>query len=359
MVLLPWLRRAREKFAGTGCANDAYLLGVAEFRREASRERARADRSNTSLALLVIALPVDRRTSRDFAFLSKLLHQRLRMTDTAGRLPDGRIALLLPETDEAGAWKVASDICEHYPLGHDRPDCEVFLHPDERVPFDDESQQRPKELVDQRATPLQALFAHPTPMVKRATDIVGAIIGLIVVAPLMLVLAALIKLTSPGPVFYSQWREGHGGRLFRIHKFRTMCVDAHERQSELRAFSEQDGPAFKMRDDPRTTRIGQFLRRTSLDELPQLWNVLVGQMSLVGPRPLPIHESLKCLPWQRQRLAVRPGLTCIWQVKGRSTVSFVEWMRMDLQYVRRNSFVRDLHLILATGPSLVAAKGPR
>jgi lipopolysaccharide/colanic/teichoic acid biosynthesis glycosyltransferase len=130
-------------------------------------------------------------------------------------------------------------------------------------------------------------------------------------------------------------------------------------QSALLHHSEQDGPAFKMRDDPRTTWIGRWLRRTSLDELPQFWNVLCGEMSLVGPRPLPTLESLECLPWQRQRLWVVPGMTCIWQVRGRNTVTFDQWMRMDLQYSRRRSLLRDLQLIIATAPSIVLKRGPR
>ncbi len=194
---------------------------------------------------------------------------------------------------------------------------------------------------------------------KRGVDIVGATLGLIISAPILAILAAMIKFSSTGPVVFSQWREGHGGRLFRIYKLRTMCADAHQYQLSLRDLSEQDGPAFKMRHDPRTTSIGRFLRRTSLDELPQLWNVLVGDMSLVGPRPLPARESRQCLPWQRQRLLVLPGLTCIWQVKGRNTVTFVEWMRMDLQYVRQRSLLGDLRLLLATGPSILLTKGPR
>jgi lipopolysaccharide/colanic/teichoic acid biosynthesis glycosyltransferase len=359
MPLLPWLRKPRIKFAGGSKSRDRFPLDAHDFRREATRERVRADRSNTHLAILVIDLPADRRESRDFAFLCNVLSQRLRITDTAGQLPDGRVAVLFPDTRKDGAWKVASDICDHYPLGHDRPDCEVFLYPDESVPFQDDSQPRAKQPAESRNNPLESLFANPTPMLKRGVDIAGAIAGLIACAPLLVILAALIKLTSRGPVFYSQWREGHGGRLFRIHKFRTMCADAHQRQSSLRAHSVQDGPAFKMRHDPRTTWIGKFLRRTSLDELPQFWNVLIGEMSLVGPRPLPTHESVQCLPWQRQRLLVVPGLTCIWQVKGRSTVTFVEWMRMDLQYVRHRSMLCDLQLLLATGPSIFLTKGPR
>jgi lipopolysaccharide/colanic/teichoic acid biosynthesis glycosyltransferase len=347
MVLLPWIRKAHIKFPGNKRSSDSYLLSAHDFRREAGRERERADRSNTHLAILVIEL------------LCNALSQRLRITDTAGKLPDGRVAVLFPDTRKDGAWKVASDICDLYPVGHERPDCEVFLYPDEDVPFEDDSQPGDKQRDERHNSSLDSLFAHPTPKLKRGLDIVGATAGLIISAPLIAVFAALIKLTSPGPVVYAQWREGHGGRRFRIYKLRTMCVNAHEHQSSLRAHSEQDGPAFKMRHDPRTTKIGRLLRRTSLDELPQLWNVLVGDMSLVGPRPLPTLESVQCLPWQRQRLLVVPGLTCIWQVEGRNTVTFVEWMRMDLQYVRERSLLRDLQLLLKTGPSILLTKGPR
>jgi lipopolysaccharide/colanic/teichoic acid biosynthesis glycosyltransferase len=196
-------------------------------------------------------------------------------------------------------------------------------------------------------------------MIKRAIDVVGACFGLFVSSPILLAIAAVIKLTSPGPAIYTQLREGHGGRRFRIYKVRTMRVDAHRMQSELREYSEQDGPAFKMSNDPRTTRVGRFLRRTSLDELPQLWNVLLGDMSLVGPRPLPVEESLQCTPWQRRRLAVLPGLTCVWQVHGRSTVSFESWMRMDLHYLRRRCLTYDLGLLMSTFPSLLSKRGPR
>jgi len=169
----------------------------------------------------------------------------------------------------------------------------------------------------------------------------------------------IIKLTSPGPIFFTQLREGRGGRRFRMFKLRSMCADAHKSQAQLRAFSVQDGPAFKMWHDPRTTRIGRIIRRTSLDELPQLWNVLIGDMSLVGPRPLPVEESLQCKPWQRRRLAVLPGLTCVWQVRGRSTVTFEDWMRMDLEYLRDRSFSYDMRLMLSTIPTLVLRRGPR
>jgi lipopolysaccharide/colanic/teichoic acid biosynthesis glycosyltransferase len=209
------------------------------------------------------------------------------------------------------------------------------------------------------STALDSLFVQPTPMIKRAIDVLGASLGLIAAAPLFMVFGAIIKLTSPGPVFFTQLREGKGGRRFRMFKLRSMCADAHASQAQLRAFSVQDGPAFKMVHDPRTTKIGRFLRRTSLDELPQLLNVLLGDMSLVGPRPLPVEESLQCKPWQRRRLSVLPGLTCVWQVRGRSTVTFEDWMRMDLEYLLDRSFSYDMRLMLSTIPTLVLKRGPR
>jgi lipopolysaccharide/colanic/teichoic acid biosynthesis glycosyltransferase len=273
--------------------------------------------------------------------------------------------VLLPDTAKEGAWKVASDICDAYEIGRDRPNCEVVVYPNDGTPPDHQDRRREQQPVGEVAgtrrggSHFDFLVAHPTPFVKRVFDVLGAALGLLITAPLMAVTAAAIKSTSPGPVFFSQEREGHGGRRFRIYKFRTMRPDAHDHQPLLRPFSEQDGPAFKMRNDPRTTWIGRLLRRTSLDELPQLWNVLVGEMSLVGPRPLPTEESLQCAPWQRQRLVVPPGITGLWQVCGRNTVSFDEWMRMDLEYLRRRSISYDLNLLLRTVPALVFQRGPR
>jgi lipopolysaccharide/colanic/teichoic acid biosynthesis glycosyltransferase len=310
--------------------------------------------------VLTIELPPDRATSRDFDFLGRLLVRRLRITDTIGFLSNGLIGVLLPDTSKSGAWKVASDICAVYPVGHDRPNCEVFVYPDEPLPRHDGAAQLDHQSADSAASAsIDALLAQSTPAWKRTIDVVGAVTGLVLLAPLLLLVAAAIKLTSRGPAFYSQEREGLGGQRFQIYKLRTMRLNAEMHQSALRDYSEQDGPAFKMRDDPRTTWIGRWLRMTSLDELPQLWNVLRGEMSLVGPRPLPTSESLECLPWQRQRLWVAPGMTCIWQVRGRSTVTFEQWMRMDLQYLRRRSLLCDLHLLLTTGPSIVLRRGPR
>ncbi len=195
------------------------------------------------------------------------------------------------------------------------------------------------------ASSMEPFFATPAPLWKRAIDVVAAGGGLLVLAPLMLLISILIKLTSPGPFFFRQEREGLGGRSFTMLKFRSMARDAESRQCELHALNERDGPAFKIRNDPRITGLGRFLRRTGLDELPQLWNVLKGDMSLVGPRPLPVAESRACSPWQRRRLDVTPGITCSWQVRGGLDVSFEEWMRMDIQYVEQHGFWTDLVLL--------------
>lgn len=196
--------------------------------------------------------------------------------------------------------------------------------------------------------PLENLFLHPHPRWKRAMDMSVSAVGLTLLSPLLAVIAVAIRLTSPGPVLFRQTREGHGGRLFTILKFRTMRVGADAEKAGLRAASEQDGPAFKLQSDPRVTALGRFLRRTCLDELPQLWNVLRGDMTLVGPRPLDFRESTKIARWGRRRLHVMPGLTCIWQVHGKSSVTFNEWMRMDIRYAQRVSFLYDVKLVLQT-----------
>jgi lipopolysaccharide/colanic/teichoic acid biosynthesis glycosyltransferase len=334
------------------------------FRFELARERMRVDRNRSPLAVLTIELPIDRSGPGDLDFLGRVLIRRLRITDTFGFLGECQVGVILPDTTEAGAWKVASDVCSVYPVGHDRPNCEVYLYPENppsgRDRVTEEEQETVEASADETATTsVESLLSEPTPTWKRAIDVLGAMVGLLLSLPVLVVAGLAIKLTSRGPIFYSQLREGLGGRHFPILKLRTMQTDADKKQSALRAHSVQDGPAFKMNNDPRTTWVGRILRATSLDELPQFWNVLCGDMSLVGPRPLPVHESIQCAPWQRRRLSVVPGMTCIWQVTGRSRVSFDEWMRMDLQYVRRRSLLCDMSLLLSTAPSVVVSRGPR
>ncbi len=212
---------------------------------------------------------------------------------------------------------------------------------------------------EESAGSVEALLARPSPMWKRALDVTGAGIGVMLASPLMLFAYVGIKLTSPGPVIFTQQRAGLGGRPFTIYKFRTMATDAEARKKELRKISEQDGPAFKLTNDPRVFGFGSLLRKTSIDELPQLFNIIKGDMSLVGPRPLPIEEANACVGWQRRRLDVTPGLTCIWQIFGRSKVTFSEWVRMDVAYIRRRTIFHDLKLILMTIPAVLMRKGAK
>lgn len=192
---------------------------------------------------------------------------------------------------------------------------------------------------------------------KRVLDILVSATGLLLLSPLLALLALLVKATSKGPILFSQERVGLHGRRFRCHKFRTMVVGAERMQSHLAHLNEADGPVFKIRNDPRVTPVGRFLRKFSMDELPQLWNVLVGDMSLVGPRPPIPSEVEKYERWQRRRLSMRPGITCLWQISGRSELDFDTWMRLDLQYIDHWSLTLDFVILLKTLPAVLSTRG--
>ncbi|WP_308000837.1 sugar transferase [uncultured Clostridium sp.] len=185
-------------------------------------------------------------------------------------------------------------------------------------------------------------------VIKRIIDIVASFTGLIVLSPLMLVVSILIKLESKGEVIFKQKRVGLNGKEFYMYKFRSMVINAEELKAELESQNEMSGPMFKIKDDPRITKIGKFIRKTSIDELPQLINVIKGDMSLVGPRPSLPKEVEEFETWMRERLEVKPGLTCIWQVSGRNNIDFEDWMKLDIKYVRERSFKLDIKLILKT-----------
>ncbi len=194
-------------------------------------------------------------------------------------------------------------------------------------------------------------------LVKRMLDITGSAVGVTLASPVLLVAALGIKLTSPGPVFFRQVRSGRHGRRFTMIKFRSMVVDAEAQRAKLAHLNEMDGPVFKIKADPRITRVGRFIRSTSIDELPQLFNVLLGDMSLVGPRPPLPSEVIQYEPWQRRRLSVKPGLTGLWQVSGRNHVDFDQWMALDLQYIDTWSLWLDIKIILRTVPAVLRGSG--
>ena len=185
-------------------------------------------------------------------------------------------------------------------------------------------------------------------IIKRLIDIVCSFVGILALSPLFIVIAIIIKLTSKGPVFFSQKRVGKYGREFDMYKFRSMVVNAEELKEKLAAQNEMSGPMFKMKDDPRVTKVGKFIRKTSIDELPQLWNVFKGDMSLVGPRPSLPKEVAQFEEWMHKRLDVKPGLTCYWQVSGRNNIDFEDWMKLDIRYVKERNLWIDIKLIFKT-----------
>ena len=193
---------------------------------------------------------------------------------------------------------------------------------------------------------------------KRLIDVCGSAVLLVGMAPILAIVALLIKLGSPGPVVFSQDRVGLNRRRFRLYKFRTMTDGADELQHRLEDLNEADGPVFKIRNDPRITRVGKFLRRFSIDELPQLFNVFKGDMSLVGPRPLPVRDVERInARWHKRRFSMKPGVTCLWQVNGRSDVSFDDWAVMDLEYIDKWSLALDLRILLQTVPTVLKGSG--
>jgi len=216
-------------------------------------------------------------------------------------------------------------------------------------------------LGEMEGLPMLSFTRAPTDEValaaKRAFDLLSGGLALLLLSPVLLATAAAIKLDSRGPVFFRQRRVGLNGRPFTMLKFRSMHTDAEARLESLRAHNEASGPVFKMRNDPRITRVGRFIRKTSIDELPQFLNVLTGEMSIVGPRPPIPAEVRQYKRWQRRRLSVKPGITCTWQVSGRSNIDFDQWMELDLEYIDHWSLWKDIQICFKTIPAVLSSRG--
>ena len=201
---------------------------------------------------------------------------------------------------------------------------------------------REDERIQPKEGPIYLFF-------KRAMDIIGSLCGIILLSPLLIIVALAIKIEDPkGSIFFSQQRCGKDNKLFPMYKFRSMVSNAEELLEELMEHNEMDGPVFKIKEDPRITRLVKFIIKTSIDELPQLFNILRGDMSIVGPRPAIPHEVAEYDDYHKQRLLVKPGLTCIWQVSGRNSIGFDEWMEMDLEYIEKRNLWMDIKLIFKT-----------
>ncbi|MCG6155278.1 sugar transferase [Rubinisphaera sp. ICM_H10] len=364
-------------------------------------ERMRSDRSGRPFCLVSMDQRQHSENAEALNVLLEVLNQRIRATDHAGFLGRYEVGVALWDTNPQGARTFIEALLEQIAAEH-RPRISIFAYPENRdddddgdeagglpespSPFDQqetEPQDREQEQTTSalascaespagnaerhsslnneshyRVQSLTDFYVRSIPLWKRSLDVVGSGLGLIVLSPFLLCCAMSVKLTSPGPILFYQDRTGLGGRRFKMIKFRSMIVDAENRKQSLMTLNEQDGPAFKMEADPRITPVGRFLRAFSIDELPQLWNVFRGDMTLVGPRPLPCAEADACEIWQRRRLDVTPGLTCIWQVKDRrNKIPFSDWVRMDLDYINRRTLAQDMCLILQTVRVVLRRRG--
>ena len=340
------------------------------------RERLRTDRTGDPFCLVVFGIQEIAKGDLSLKRLAYLIARRARFTDEVGWHDDSSVGVILPATDREGAGQFAADILRMAAQKHLQATVTIQVYPEKPKSSDrsnstaafeydsarwgpdtvsiGDGPQNEDEFVPSMTVPF---LARPISRYKRLGDIVGSALGLLLAAPILALAAIAVKLSSPGPVLFGQKRAGLGCAPFMMYKLRSMYLDAEARKEQLRDLNEQDGPAFKIKNDPRVTSVGRFLRATSIDELPQLLNVLKGDMSLVGPRPPTFDEVGRYRRWYLRRLDVTPGLTCTWQVQGRSRVSFEEWMRMDLQYIDQQSVWLDLKLIAQTLPALLLRRG--
>lgn len=378
------------------------VLDRSEFRRALVRERNRADRNRSELSLIVLDLASadwGRLEPAEFLFA---IQARVRETDLVGWFDRKSIGILLPDTAPNGAFKLAADLRDRLQRAPSGAAWRIYTYPEESLPSTPEggaaeragAHKRGAEAqpaaghagAESRPAPVQARPVqpgepsessdsesedgfevtplHPALLVRRSflvrlLDIVVSGVALVLLSPLILAAALAVRLSSPGPAFFRQQRMGQGGRTFTFYKLRSMCADAEARKKDVLALNEQEGPVFKATCDPRITPVGRILRKTSIDELPQLWNVLKGDMSLVGPRPPLPDEVAEYEPWQRRRLDLRGGLTCFWQISGRSKIQFDDWVRLDLLYGRRASLWLDLKILALTVPAVLSGRGAR
>jgi len=352
------------------------------------REWARADRSDDVFSIVVFSAEQPR-SSRP---IGAILADRARASDVIGSLDAETFGVLLPSTGGQEAWVLADDVQTRGVAKGLDCECKVYAYEqansneeDERSSGDGESPNGDGGTIDRRngdgkgrrataplwdarvasgppwrcVEDLRPELVQQLPAWRRVLDVVVACTLIFLLAPLFLVVALAIKLNSPGPVIFCQQRAGKGGRPFTMYKFRSMTNGAERLKEGLRDRNEAEGPVFKIRDDPRMTAVGRLLRKTSIDELPQLWNVLCGDMTLIGPRPPTLDEVPYYQPWQRRRLSLTGGLTCIWQVSGRSNVKFDDWVRMDVRYAQRRSLLMDFGLLTRTVWAVLSCRGAR
>ena len=332
-----------------------------EFRSALVKERARSDRNGHGFSVAAFHLGTD---SDALLSLVHTLKNQIRTADEIGWYDEDAIGVLLYNTPAKGAWEFIDNVrakIDEQKIPHA---CSVFTYPedwqelDERSgPFNVPETRQPRNAVARSVDNLGRIFHKGLPPWKRVVDFVFSSIGIVILSPVMAAVALAVKLTSKGPALFGQKRAGLGGVPFSCYKFRSMCVDAETKKKDLMAHNERTGPVFKMTNDPRVTPVGRFIRKWSLDELPQLFNVWMGDMSLVGPRPPTLDEVDQYRRWHDYRLDVVPGITCIWQVYARHDKDFENWVRLDIEYTRKRSFFLDMKLLVMTIPAVLSRKG--
>jgi lipopolysaccharide/colanic/teichoic acid biosynthesis glycosyltransferase len=337
------------------------ILPEEEFRLVLERERALADRHDLRFCLLLFSAPPAARVAEELDTVARLLAKHLRKTDIAGWMAGERLGAILPFTPDTGARLVAERICGRLKAGAPQPRYEIIQYPSDEEPVLGDKATEP-ESAPATTTPaenmrINALLARPFPLWKRLLDILISSIAIVILSPLLVAVALYIKLVSPGPILFAQERVGFLGQMFKCWKFRTMDVhaDIHVHEEHFRSLMKDDRPMTKLdvKKDPRVIPLGRLLRAAGIDELPQLLNVLRGEMSFIGPRPCIEYEFVRYQRWQKRRCDARPGLTGLWQVSGKNRTTFNEMMRMDISYARGKSFWKDLKIFFRTFPAVV------
>ena len=368
MDTMRWSRWPEHWFRAGG-VDGRPVLNAEQFRSMVRRECALSDRHHLKHSVVIYEFaelqgrePTRQQAARIDRQVNSLQQQR-RDGDEIGWISQSRMGLLMPFTDTANASDGWRRVCKRAKLESSIRLVEILTYPS--GDFECDQSLRTGAFGLRTATGVAESSANTVacshfPAWKRAMDVVIAASALVLLAPALLLIALLVRLTSRGPVLFRQYRVGFRGQPFVMWKFRTMVDGADAMKESLRHRSEMTGPMFKIKDDPRITPFGRFLRRTSLDEVPQFWNVLLGDMSLVGPRPATPDEVAMYDRWQHRRLSARPGLTCYWQVEGRGRIGFPESVRMDMRYVAggvRPSLRADLGILLRTIVVVLQGRG--
>jgi lipopolysaccharide/colanic/teichoic acid biosynthesis glycosyltransferase len=383
------LRTRTSQFEGTPLISSEKV-----FSHSIELERARSDRNGHGFSLVTFHLKTSQFIDEPLVDqLTQYLFQNIRITDEIGWFDKNTIGVLLFNTPSLGAWKFVDNIKDGQKNHRSFLRCSVYTYPSDWSGFKDHNilppNKKDNNVIDYFSSPssknhfpskiditngkryfyittdnkrklvysLQSIFVRKASIWKRVFDIVGSCFALVLFAPSMIAVAIAIKCTSNGPIIFKQKRIGLGGKPFQFYKFRSMYVDAEEKKRELIKYNERNGPVFKMKNDPRITPVGRFIRKWSIDELPQFFNVLLGDMSLVGPRPPLVEEVEKYDRWHVYRLEVKPGLTCVWQVFARHEKSFENWVRLDIKYAQNQSLWYDLKLLLLTIPAVLSRRG--